>query len=144
MSLCAPYVRFCPSLSYFALVCHGLSVLGGFGGVSYERFKNRPDFSFSTPLCYWGVGGGQLRPLSKSAGFFLAHVYVGVYAVPMTKKHFEAIAATIRKEREFQVSQGNHSAAIAITAVAHGLASDFAQANPRFDRVKFLDACRPA
>jgi len=50
----------------------------------------------------------------------------------MTKKHFKAIAATIR-------NTGIHAECKA--AIAHNLAFELAMINPKFDRAKFVTAC---
>lgn len=52
--------------------------------------------------------------------------------VPMTKRHFIAIAAILKSEH----SPGQSSQAVAIR-----LADYFANENPRFDRQRFLTAC---
>lgn len=56
----------------------------------------------------------------------------------MTKKHFIAIAATIRNELSLAPST-EHEQAIEATAIS--LAATFWQFNPRFDRARFLAAC---
>jgi len=58
----------------------------------------------------------------------------------MTRKHFEAVAATIRKEWTAAPSHEHP----AISRIAQSMASTFAEVNPRFDRARFMDACRPA
>ncbi len=47
----------------------------------------------------------------------------------MTKKHYEAIAAILKKAEEYGAS------------VPHMLADFFASDNPKFDRARFLQAC---
>lgn len=56
----------------------------------------------------------------------------------MTKKHFIAIAATIRNELSIAPTT-DHEAAIEATAYA--LAATFQRFNPRFDWGRFLAAC---
>jgi hypothetical protein len=60
--------------------------------------------------------------------------------MPMSKKHFEAVAAILREER--QSWEGNGQVQQALSYVAVGLASAFSKANPRFDRSRFLEAAR--
>lgn len=48
----------------------------------------------------------------------------------MTRKHFEAIAAIINSNADYQVQD-----------VAEELASYFKSENPRFDRDRFMTAC---
>jgi hypothetical protein len=47
-----------------------------------------------------------------------------------TKRHYEAIADTIRKS-EFQINKG----------IIKALINLFSEDNPRFDKAKFLKAC---
>lgn len=56
----------------------------------------------------------------------------------MTKKHFIAIAATIRNELSLAPTT-DHAAAIECTA--RELCGTFASFNPAFDRGRFLAAC---
>lgn len=57
----------------------------------------------------------------------------------MTKKHFIAIAHTIRTQLE---AREKDAAEIeGIESVARALCADFYAANPRFDRARFLAAC---
>lgn len=63
----------------------------------------------------------------------------------MTKKHFEAVAAAIKKQ--FDNAQGltNEFARNSATTVVYSIAQDFARIaasdNPRFDTQRFLRAC---
>lgn len=56
----------------------------------------------------------------------------------MSKKHFVAIAATIRRELEYA---DDTSSQMAIEDTAKALCSDFARFNGAFDRGRFLAAC---
>lgn len=56
----------------------------------------------------------------------------------MTKKHFIAVAATIKGQRSGQPDSVVNEA---LDAVAWGLAGTFAGLNPNFDKRRFLDAC---
>lgn len=69
----------------------------------------------------------------------------------MSKRHFEAIARIIRTQVEAieqsgdpKSSQYSRTVASGIEFVARGLADAFASENPRFDRARFLQACRIA
>lgn len=56
----------------------------------------------------------------------------------MSRKHYVAIAAMIRRRVDADATVGGHS----ITReIAEGLADVFADDNPRFDRARFLTAC---
>jgi hypothetical protein len=63
----------------------------------------------------------------------------------MTKKDYELIATEIRLElmkyRENQELTGYIDKYKAIWELAHRLANEFKQANERFDRIKFFEAC---
>lgn len=61
----------------------------------------------------------------------LAPVPYGCYALPMTKKHFVALAAI--------TAEINNDATRRF--VAEGQADYFATLNPHFDRDRFLKAC---
>ena len=50
----------------------------------------------------------------------------------MTRKHFEAIAATIKNTKLSKPGR---------LALAHNMADTLAGANPRFNRTLFLEAC---
>ena len=56
----------------------------------------------------------------------------------MTRQHFELITAVIRDNRE--EFRSNTSQA----AFAAAFAGELATTNDRFDRVRFLEACRPS
>jgi len=58
----------------------------------------------------------------------------------MTKKHFEAIAHAILQVRNTPLAWD--SPTIAFLAIEQRIADVCAQFNPRFDRKRFLDACR--
>ena len=57
----------------------------------------------------------------------------------MTKKHFETIAAIIRRLSTIAVP--DESGQGMLSAVAVDLADYFATVNPNFDRERFLKAC---
>lgn len=57
----------------------------------------------------------------------------------MTRKHFEAVAAKLRQERH---ASANDSERLGVIRASQAIADVFAEANPRFDRARFLDACR--
>ena len=67
----------------------------------------------------------------------------------MSRKHFEAIAATLRDARitptDSEISpfdEGfNEGSLAASSKIARGLADYFATENPNFDRQRFLKAC---
>lgn len=65
----------------------------------------------------------------------------------MTKKHFEAIAATIKAQRDALASEDDPSffpdgaAYDAVLATAAALATTFERFNSQFDRRRFLTAC---
>ncbi len=63
----------------------------------------------------------------------------------MTRKDYVLIANCIKDVYEYQKeNDGKGSRALkqgAIRVVAEGLATDFGQENPRFDRGRFLTAC---
>ncbi len=56
----------------------------------------------------------------------------------MSRKHFEAVAAALRTE--LYLEGGSHHGREIITGVALRLADTFAEANPRFDRARFMAA----
>lgn len=74
----------------------------------------------------------------------------------MTRKHFEAVARNIAAEyadamltSEAAMNEGDHiksafqsGRAYAIGKMARDMADMFAAANPRFDRSRFLSACK--
>lgn len=57
----------------------------------------------------------------------------------MTKKHFIAIAATIRAE--INSREKDEAEIWGVEALARNLCDDFARFNPNFDRGRFLAAC---
>lgn len=59
------------------------------------------------------------------------------YALSMTKKDFEAVARAIASE----AAHCDHGQKFAVRMVASAIAAEFAQANPRFDRERFMTAC---
>lgn len=59
------------------------------------------------------------------------------YSRPMTRKHFEAIAADIK----FQMEQSNDEGKAAIRSTAAALSVTFSIFNSNFDRRRFLTAC---
>lgn len=63
----------------------------------------------------------------------------------MTRKHFEAVAQTIKDEFEATLPSSNpefiRGAAYAVSETAYSLADYFARENPNFDRNRFLTAC---
>jgi hypothetical protein len=56
----------------------------------------------------------------------------------MTRKHYVAIAATIR--RQYDAAESGE-ARLAIATLARELCADFKVANRAFDRSRFLTAC---
>jgi hypothetical protein len=58
----------------------------------------------------------------------------------MSRKHFEALAEVVRNLR--QEAARHDSDWICIDAVASALAKMAYQFNPRFDRMRFLRACK--
>jgi hypothetical protein len=62
----------------------------------------------------------------------------------MTKKDFEIIAGAIREERAGWTDHfaEDHPSVMAIDGAASMLASALAQTNPRFDRERFIAACK--
>lgn len=62
----------------------------------------------------------------------------------MNKKHFEAIAAILKAKAD-QYRNSSYPDAYdrfaAVDAIADDLAEYFASQNPRFDELKFLQAC---
>lgn len=56
----------------------------------------------------------------------------------MTKKDYEAIAGVLRMRR----SMWSGVAKIAVDSIAEGLTTIMERDNPRFDRERFLAACR--
>jgi len=61
----------------------------------------------------------------------------------MTKKHFQMIADAIADTRHAYVTTRESEEALgALDALAENLAHEFADENPRFDRDRFLDACK--
>lgn len=59
----------------------------------------------------------------------------------LTRKHFQAIAATIAAVRDTQPSEGRADSERAIDTVAFELSNVFAGLNGQFDRDRFLRAC---
>lgn len=60
----------------------------------------------------------------------------------MTKKHFEAIAAIIKAQYDSASKRRDGwEACQTIEHTADNLAEYFASQNPRFDELKFLQAC---
>lgn len=64
----------------------------------------------------------------------------------MSKKHFIAIAATIRRQIDAIASanyttRDMHTSIDTLRVTAHNLCNVFADANPAFDRARFLTAC---
>lgn len=59
----------------------------------------------------------------------------------MTRKHFEAIARTMREEIETYRESGDAYAVKVATHTARSLAYLCAESNPRFNRDRFLTAC---
>ena len=59
----------------------------------------------------------------------------------MSRKDYEQIADRIRRNRVSFAREPQ--ATLALACLAQDLAADFAAANPRFDRQRFLDATRP-
>jgi len=64
---------------------------------------------------------------------------VSCYAQPMTKKHFEAIAAIFHTQMSNPTIP--HESRVTLIATAQMQADYFAAENPRFDRARFLKAC---
>lgn len=73
-----------------------------------------------------------------------------------TQKHFNALAMEIRKRLEAALSfhnnwsnlrgyddKGRYYATEALVVLAINLAKRFEKDNPRFDPIRFLDACSP-
>lgn len=58
--------------------------------------------------------------------------------MPMTKKDYETVAASIAKAR-YGLKDYKHQAAI--DEVVEELADAFSDANPKFDRGRFMNAC---
>jgi hypothetical protein len=58
----------------------------------------------------------------------------------MTKKHFEAIAANLREH--LYAARGDNSETMRVWLICIDMAGIFAGANPRFDRTRFLAACK--
>ena len=56
----------------------------------------------------------------------------------MTKKHFEAVAAKIMAQK---VEAKSDAERIGLQNLACRLADTFEQANPRFNRERFINAC---
>jgi hypothetical protein len=56
----------------------------------------------------------------------------------LTRKHFEAIAAILKAEKD--TFQGNEAAELAVERVAYNLADAFTEFSSRFDPVRFLTA----
>lgn len=60
----------------------------------------------------------------------------------MSRKHFEQIAETIRVQLDnVQDDESLYSIRATIVETANRLADVFTEANPRFDRNRFLAAC---
>ena len=59
----------------------------------------------------------------------------------MTKKHYEAIASKINKERLLRLEKKQTGALASLYFLSKDLADYFVQDNPRFDRARFLQAC---
>lgn len=61
----------------------------------------------------------------------------------MTRKHFIAIAALLKSNGIVKPAAGfDEGYAAATDNIAEELATMFANENPRFDRARFLEACR--
>ena len=61
----------------------------------------------------------------------------------ITKQTFEALAASIKRQVA-NYSDGettDYYAVLIVREIAEDCANHFAQSNPRFDRVRFLNAC---
>lgn len=61
----------------------------------------------------------------------------------MTRKDYERIAAEFRRAREVWCTEPDGDLDFAAQDLAERLAAAFAEANPRFNRDRFLAACRP-
>lgn len=65
----------------------------------------------------------------------------------MTRKHYNAIAATIREQRDAILDNGRIDEAakvqrmVGVSSTAIALAQSIGQFNSGFDRKQFLDAC---
>lgn len=59
----------------------------------------------------------------------------------MTKKHFEAIAATIKVNVESARESGSPQRLASVLELVEELSHTFQQINPRFDKDRFLKAC---
>lgn len=59
----------------------------------------------------------------------------------MTKKDYELIAFPIKRQIDYANRKYNGDRWLTVSVIAKDLADLFAQANPRFDRNKFLQAC---
>ena len=69
-----------------------------------------------------------------------------VYSFSMTKKHYIAVAALIKRETDYVNTLDNDPWEAAasycpVARVAEGLADLFKADNARFDRERFLSAC---
>lgn len=60
----------------------------------------------------------------------------------MTKKDYEAIASVIRKQWSELTAGPDSAALITLDLTSKGIADVMEQDNPRFDRARFLAACR--
>jgi hypothetical protein len=59
----------------------------------------------------------------------------------MTRRHFEAIARTIRLNLEEVTRHGSPGQVCTVEKMARDLADDFESFNPNFDAELFLTAC---
>lgn len=61
----------------------------------------------------------------------------------VTQRDFEAIAKAIRDQREVAYACNDHIAANYLRQLALSLAGYLGEQNPRFDKVRFIDATAP-
>ena len=59
----------------------------------------------------------------------------------MTRKHFQAIAAIIRREHEKLDQQPRYCARDMLNTIGNKIANVCEQENPNFDRERFAKAC---